>query len=68
MKKIFAIALMTVMFAAPLAFAEEAAKTEAAPAAATEKAPVKKAVKKHHKKKAMKNMTCVEKKSEKKAK
>ena len=67
MKKIFAIALMTVMFAAPIAFAEEAAKTEAAPAAATEKAPVKKA-KKHAKKKAMKNMTCVEKKSEKKAK
>ena len=68
MKKIFAIALMTVMFAAPIAFAEEAAKTEAAPAAATEKAAPAKKAKKHAKKKAMKNVTCVEKKSEKKAK
>ena len=40
MKKILAIALMSVIFAAPIAFAEEAAKTEA-PAAATEKAPAK---------------------------
>ena len=63
MKKILAVALMGMLFAAPIAFAEEAAKTEAAPAAATAnksecepgKIPAKK-VKKHkkHKKAAKK--------------
>ena len=37
MKKILAVALMGMLFTAPLAFAEEAATTEAAPAAAAAK-------------------------------
>jgi len=75
MKKILAVALMGMLFTAPIAFAEEAATTEAAPAAATMKAapakkdpcePGKVPAKKHKKhkkhKKAMANATTAVKK------
>jgi len=71
MKKILAVVMMGMLFTATCAFAEEAAKTEAAPAAAAVtkdacepgKVPAKKKVKKHKKhKKAMANATTAVKK------
>ncbi len=72
MKKILAVVMMGMLFTATCAFAEEAAKTEAAPAAAAAttkdacepgKVPAKKHHKKHKKhKKAMANATTAVKK------
>ena len=69
MKKILAVVMMGMLFTATCAFAEEAAKTEAAPAAAVTKdacEPGKIPAKKHKKhkkhKKAMANATTAVKK------